>query len=453
MNSLSNPEAEANLLSACLTNVSEFYRIADTLDAEAFTDHNNRAIWETMLRIRSGGGDANIGIVTAHLASTDAEAMRHFVHICTMNPITSLSGLDELLTDLLIRRRTLAALMDAQQKLMQPLEPSETTLQTLSAEIANCLTANTTEIVTFEEASNEVMSNVFDNQSRTSNAPEIATGLSKLDERGGLHATDLTIVAGETSMGKTSLALTMAHNAATTGVGVGIITLEMSVMQLAARMLSGTATVSSSDILYSRLGTEDYNRVGEAVNRSRTLTVFFNRKAQSITKICGWIRQMAFRKGVKLFVIDYLQLISMGKIDNRVQEIGDICATLKRLAGEINVSIILLSQLSRDRNNPYPSLARLRGSGEIESNADNVIFVFRPEYYRTEGKNLKYSDDFANVSTDGTAEIIVAKGRNTGTTSFIVGYAKQYTRFYDLDCIPQSQPSFSQALSSNSLPF
>ncbi len=442
MNSLTNPEAEANLLSVCLTNISEFYGIADTLDAEAFTDPHNRSIWETMLRIRNGGGDVTIGTVSSHLLSVRSDAFLQFSHICAKPASVSLSGLDELLTDLLMRRRTLAALMETQQKLMQPLEPAEATLQTLSAEIADCLTVNTTEAVSFGEAGNEVMHNVFDNQNRTTNAPEIATGLRRLDERGGLHATDLTIVAGETSMGKTSLALTMAHNAAITGVPVGIITLEMSVMQLAARMLSGTASVSSSDILYSRLGTEDYNRVGEAVSRSQSLPVYFNRKAQSIAKICGWIRQMAYRKGVRLFVIDYLQLISMGKIDNRVQEIGDICATLKRLAGELNVCIILLSQLSRDRNNPYPSLARLRGSGEIESNADNVIFVYRPEYYRTEGKSLKYADDFANVSTDGTAEIIVAKGRNTGTTSFIVGYEKRFTQFYDLDHIPESQPSF-----------
>ena len=291
-------------------------------------------------------------------------------------------------------------------------------------------------MVTAEDACNEVMRNVFDNQSRMHNTPEIPVGLKGIDERGGLHTTDLTIIAGETSMGKTSLALTFALNAATAGVGVGVVTLEMSVMQLAARMVSGDAQVSSSDILYKRLGADDYNRVGAAVERTGTLPMWFNRKAQSVAKICAWIRQLAYRKKAKLFVIDYLQLISMGKIDNRVQEIGDICATLKRLAGEIDVSIILLSQLSRDRMNPYPSLARLRGSGEIESNADNVIFVYRPEYYKTEGKNLAYKDRFANVSTNGTAEIIVAKGRNTGTTSFIAAYEKQYTRFSDLADMP-----------------
>ncbi len=452
MNALINQEAEANLISACLTYANEFYRIADNLDAEVFTEHSNRVIWETMLRIRSHGGDVNAGTLSSHLMTVDREAMMQLTHILANSTTSTLSGLDELLTDLLIRRRTLAALMEAQQKLMQPLEPSETTLQTLSAEISSCLTANSTDVVTCEEACHEVMSNAFDNQNRTTNAPEIATGLRGLDERGGLHATDLTIVAGETSMGKTSLALTMAHNAATTGVGVGVITLEMSVMQLAARMLSGNAGVSSSDILYSKLGTEDYNRVGDAVNKTSSLPIFFNRKAQSLAKICGWIRQMAYRKNVKLFVIDYLQLISMGKIENRVQEIGDICSTLKRLAGEISVSIMLLSQLSRDRQNPYPSLARLRGSGEIEANADNVIFVFRPEYYKTEGRNIGYSEKFANVSTDGTAEVIVAKGRNTGTTSFITGYAKQFTRFYDLDEVPTTNQYQSQAL-RESLPF
>lgn len=435
MNSLCNPEAEANLLSACVTNSGEFYRLADVLDPDVFTVPENRTIWEAMLYIRNNGGDADMMAVAARLMTVDKAAFLAFNEQCA-RPVTSAYGTDELLTDLLVRRRTLAAIMEAQQKLMQPLEPSETTLQRLNTEIANCLVSNTTEMVTAEEACNEVMRNVFDNQSRTHNAPEIPVGLKGIDERGGLHTTDLTIIAGETSMGKTSLALTFALNAATAGVGVGVVTLEMSVMQLAARMVSGDAQVSSSDILYKRLGADDYNRVGAAVERTGTLPMWFNRKAQSVAKICAWIRQLAYRKKAKLFVIDYLQLISMGKIDNRVQEIGDICATLKRLAGEIDVSIILLSQLSRDRMNPYPSLARLRGSGEIESNADNVIFVYRPEYYKTEGKNLAYKDRFANVSTHGTAEIIVAKGRNTGTTSFIAAYEKQYTRFSDLADMP-----------------
>ena len=424
MNSLCNPEAEANLLSACVTNSGEFYRLADVLDPEVFTVPENRTIWEAMLYIRNNGGDADMMAVAARLMTVDKAAFLAFNEQCAL-PVTSASGTDELLTDLLVRRRTLAAIMEAQQLLMQPLEPSETTLQRLNSEIANCLVSNTTEMVTAEDACNEVMRNVFDNQSRMHNAPEIPVGLKGIDERGGLHTTDLTIIAGETSMGKTSLALTFALNAATAGVGVGVVTLEMSVMQLAARMVSGDAQVSSSDILYKRLGADDYNRVGAAVERTGTLPMWFNRKAQSVAKICAWIRQLAYRK-----------LISMGKIDNRVQEIGDICATLKRLAGEIDVSIILLSQLSRDRMNPYPSLARLRGSGEIESNADNVIFVYRPEYYKTEGKNLAYKDRFANVSTNGTAEIIVAKGRNTGTTSFIAAYEKQYTRFSDLADMP-----------------
>ena len=424
MNSLCNPEAEANLLSACITNSGEFYRLADVLDPDVFSIPENRTIWEAMLYIRNNGGDADMMAVTARLMTVDKAAFLAFTTLCT-RPVTSTNGADELLTDLLVRRRTLAAIMEAQQKLMQPLEPSETTLQRLNTEIANCLVSNTTEMVTAEDACNEVMRNVFDNQSRMHNTPEIPVGLKGIDERGGLHTTDLTIIAGETSMGKTSLALTFALNAATAGVGVGVVTLETSVMQLAARMVSGDAQVSSSDILYKRLGADDYNRVGAAVERAGTLPMWFNRKAQSVAKICAWIRQLAYRKKAKLFVIDYLQLISMGKIDNRVQEIGDM-------------SIILLSQLSRDRMNPYPSLARLRGSGEIESNADNVIFVYRPEYYKTEGKNLAYKDRFANVSTNGTAEIIVAKGRNTGTTSFIAAYEKQYTRFSDLADMPTS---------------
>lgn len=456
MNNLTNPDAESTLLSACLNNQGEFYRIADTLDCDVFTVPENRHIWETMLKVRASGGNVNLSTVSAHLMTANPEAVMHFLDV-TNKPTTTMSGVDELLTDLLVRRKMLSAIMEAQQKLMQPLEPSESTLQELDTEIANCMSQQTTDLVTSKEACEQLMQNVFNNQELESGKPEIPTGLRGLDERGGLHATDLTIIAGETSMGKTSLALTIALNAAKQGVGVGIITLEMSVMQLAARMVSGDAEVSSSDILYTRLGVDSYNRVGTTTQEMANLPICFNRKAQTVSKICSWIRTQSYRKGARLFVIDYLQLISMGKIDNRVQEIGDICATLKRLAGDINVSIVLLSQLSRDRMNPYPSLSRLRGSGEIESNADNVIFVYRPEYYKTEGKNLSYGERFSNVSTDGTAEIIVAKGRNTGTTSFIAGYQRQYTRFYDLDSVPTvpatTQDGIRNMISNNNLPF
>lgn len=456
MNNLTNPDAESTLLSACLNNQGEFYRIADTLDCDVFTVPENRHIWETMLKVRASGGNVNLSTVSAHLMTANPEAVMHFLDV-TNKPTTTMSGVDELLTDLLVRRKMLSAIMEAQQKLMQPLEPSESTLQELDTEIANCMSQQTTDLVTSKEACEQLMQNVFNNQELESGKPEIPTGLRGLDERGGLHATDLTIIAGETSMGKTSLALTIALNAAKQGVGVGIITLEMSVMQLAARMVSGDAEVSSSDILYTRLGVDPYNRVGTTTQEMANLPICFSRKAQTVSKICSWIRTQSYRKGARLFVIDYLQLISMGKIDNRVQEIGDICATLKRLAGDINVSIVLLSQLSRDRMNPYPSLSRLRGSGEIESNADNVIFVYRPEYYKTEGKNLSYGERFSNVSTDGTAEIIVAKGRNTGTTSFIAGYQRQYTRFYDLDSVPTvpatTQDGIRNMISNNNLPF
>ena len=114
MNSLCNPEAEANLLSACVTNSGEFYRLADVLDPEVFTVPENRTIWEAMLYIRNNGGDADMMAVTARLMTVDKAAFLAFSEQCA-RPVTSASGTDELLTDLLVRRRTLAAIMEAQQ--------------------------------------------------------------------------------------------------------------------------------------------------------------------------------------------------------------------------------------------------------------------------------------------------------------------------------------------------
>lgn len=247
----------------------------------------------------------------------------------------------------------------------------------------------------------------------------IITGYRYLDQlTGGLQKGDLVIIAGETSQGKTSLALNIAECAITNGHAVCIITLEMTDEQLLARMISSYASVSFADKDAFVMAASDI------VPRYMELPLVVpDVRSNSTAHIAGLIRAAVIRYRCEVVVIDYLQLIQDKTRDGREQEIGRTARTMKNLAKELGINIIAVSQLNRDRGRPYPTLSRLRDSGQIEEAADIVMFIFRPEAYG----EVEYKEQ----PTEGLAELIIAKGRNYGTGSFFVRFEKEYTRFLD----------------------
>ena len=144
---------------------------------------------------------------------------------------------------------------------------------------------------------------------------------------------------------------------------------------------------------------------------------------------------MVYRNHIKVAVVDYLQILNVNmKNVNKEQAMADAARRCKNLAKELNICIVLLSQLNRDRDNPQPSMARLRDSGQIAEAADVVLLIYRPEVY---GSRYKYPDELSKVSTEGTAMLHVCKGRNVGTFRFVVGFNASLTQFYQLDTMPQ----------------
>lgn len=140
---------------------------------------------------------------------------------------------------------------------------------------------------------------------------------------------------------------------------------------------------------------------------------------------------MVYRKRVRLVIVDYLQILNVNtKNANKEQVMANAARRFKNLARELNVCIVLLSQLSRDRDNPRPSQARIRDSGQIAESADVVMLIYRPEVY---GTRYEYPEPYKNVRTDGTAMVEVSKGRKVGVRKFIVGFMPTLTKFYDLD--------------------
>lgn len=259
-------------------------------------------------------------------------------------------------------------------------------------------------------------------------AQGINTGFACLDSRFGLHLGDLTIIAAETSQGKTSFALCLCLNVAAKGVPVVFYSMEMNAQQLTARMAATISGVNSNRILYAPLNDEEKSNYELAAKHLKTLPIFFDDKStSSIENILLSIRANTRKNKTKIAVIDYLQILGTNQsIGNTEQFYGDVSRKLKNLAKELDICIIALSQLNRDRNNPEPNLARLRASGQIAEAADVVLLLYRPEYY---GKSYKDS----SIDTKGTALLTIAKGRNIGVGEEVIGFNAETTYFFDLN--------------------
>lgn len=264
------------------------------------------------------------------------------------------------------------------------------------------------------------------------------TGMTKFDEKGGLQKSDLIIVAGETSMGKTSLALSMTRNAIENNAKVAFYSMEMTKEQLSARLLSAKTNIPANNILYSgSLAPSEMRMIDDARGKLPGENLYFDDKSTSnIDSILLSIRMLKMQKNIDGAVIDYLQILNVNSRNgniSREQAMGDASRRLKNLAKELNIWIIALSQLSRDSTNPEPNLNRLRDSGQIGEAADVVILVYRPEYY-----NRSYPSPYDNKEdypTEGTAMIDVAKGRNIGMFKFFLGFDKKTTNFYNSNLI------------------
>ena len=278
----------------------------------------------------------------------------------------------------------------------------------------------------------------------------VPTGLTDLDEKlGGLHKSDLIILAGRPSMGKTALATNIAYNASQNILkrqeksSVAFFSLEMSSEQLSTRILSEQAKIRSDDIRRGKVSEEEINRYIETSRNIYNLPLYIDETpAITIATLSNRARRIKRLFGLSLVVVDYIQLMrsSSNKNDGRVQEISEITQGLKALAKELAVPVLALSQLSRaveQRDDKQPQLADLRESGSIEQDADVVMFVFREAYYleRKQPKlgSIEHAEWQSKMNdVNGLADIILGKQRHGPTGTVKVEFEGIYTKFKDL---------------------
>ncbi|MCH7894306.1 MAG: replicative DNA helicase [Proteobacteria bacterium] len=255
----------------------------------------------------------------------------------------------------------------------------------------------------------------------------VATGFQKFDAlTAGLHGGELIIIAGRPSMGKTTLAMNIAENAAIAGkVPTAIFSMEMSAEQLAFRMIGSIGRVNQSNLRTGRFSDEDWTRINSAVAIMSQAPIFIDdTPALSPTEIRSRARRLKREHGLGLIVVDYLQLMGVaGTRENRATEISEISRSLKALAKELNVPIVALSQLNRGvelRTDKRPVMSDLRESGAIEQDADLIAFIYREEVYDPD------------TPRKGVADIIIAKQRNGPIGDFHLTFLGEYTRFENL---------------------
>ena len=273
---------------------------------------------------------------------------------------------------------------------------------------------------------------------------------------GGLHKSDLLILAGRPSMGKTSLATNIAFNVAKAyrrgalpdgtegaveGGVVGFYSLEMSAEQLAARVLSEAAEIPSENIRRGDMTEGEFRRFVDAAKQLEACPLFIDdTPALPIAQLAARARRLKRTHGLDLLIVDYLQLVR-GTAENRVNEIAEISMGLKAIAKELNIPVVALSQLSRQvesREDKRPQLSDLRESGSIEQDADVVMFVFREEYYVEREKPSDDRLDEMAVWQDrmeklhGKAEVIIGKQRHGPIGSIDLSFEGRFTRFGNL---------------------
>jgi replicative DNA helicase len=255
----------------------------------------------------------------------------------------------------------------------------------------------------------------------------VASGFKAMDDMtAGLQRGELIVIAGRPSMGKTTLAVNIAENAAIGHqIPTAIFSMEMSAEQLTFRMIGSIGRVNQSNLRRGRLSDEDWSRIDSAVSMMSNAPIFIDDSpALSPTEVRARARRLKREHGLGLIVVDYLQLMQVaGTVENRATEISEISRSLKALAKELELPVIALSQLNRSveqRVDKKPVMSDLRESGAIEQDADLIVFIFREEVYDKE------------TPRKGIADIIIGKQRNGPTGEFHLTFLGEYTKFENL---------------------
>tara|TARA_Y100000590_G_C15729613_1_gene1016511 strand:- start:1217 stop:2731 length:1515 start_codon:yes stop_codon:yes gene_type:complete len=474
---LTNIDAEIAIIGCLLWDNRSYEKIADFLNEEHFSDKKNKEIFGIIKKLL----DQNILVTPVtlknHLQETSQEGIDNLTYLNQIKdsaPSThNAFQYANLLYDLHIKRSLISIgneiINDAvenknAQEGKSLIEKAENNLYNLS-QIGNIDRKH----LVFKEALKDAIDIINASFKREGKVAGLPTNLKDLDKKlGGLHNSDLIIIAGRPSMGKTALGTNIAYNAASMfqestdefgnknlidGGKVAFFSLEMSHEQLATRILAERTKISSDKMRKGELSLEkDFPKIVKINEELQNLNLYIDdNPILTIPTLRARARRLNRLYGIDLIIIDYLQLMSSAsgsRNDGRVQEISEITRGLKAVAKELNIPIVALSQLSRQveqREDKRPQLSDLRESGTIEQDADVVMFIFREIYYLERMEPIKKADETEDQYTErherwrvqceekyNTAEIIIAKQRHGPIGIVKTHFDSNFTKFSDL---------------------
>lgn len=436
---VNDPKAEQYVIGSLLVDPTAYTLVSQYLDEDCFYDPMCRDIWKAVDNMGKQGMPIDVISVSAELSKQKSNVTAlDLMNISAQIASSAHVEYHAIRLQDLGRRRKLWVVGQQLSKVGLSEEILTADAYQEAIESIGGVFEKADGVFTLDDAMNSLNEIMVKNATVGGVTTGTKTGMERFDEKGGLQKSDLIIVAGETSQGKTSLALCMTRHAIENGAKVAFYSMEMTKEQLTARLLSAKTNIPANNILYSgSLAPSEMRMIDDARGKLPGENLFFDDKSTSnIDSILLSIRMLKMQKDIDGAVVDYLQILNVNSRStsfSREQAMGDAARRFKNLAKELNIWIIALSQLSRDSNCPEPNLNRLRDSGQIGEAADVVILVYRAEYY-----NRAYPAPFDNKDdypTDGTAMIDVAKGRNIGTFKFFMGFNKNTTNFFKTNLI------------------
>lgn len=462
-----NIEAEQALLGALLVNNDALQYIGDQLRAPHFYEPLHQRIFEAIQKFHDKGLIAN-PVTLKHYFDQDAALadIGGGAYLAKLAgaaiTVFNISDYSRMIYDLALKRELIAIGEDmVNNAYLHKIDiPSETQIETAEQKLFNLALEGAG-----DKGFRAIRHSVIDALKSAENAFKhrglsgLTTGLNDMDKLlGGLQRSDLLILAGRPSMGKTALAVNVAYNAclalareaqdkgisAKEAGSVGFFSLEMSSEQLSTRMLSSASNLNSASIIHGKISTDEFAHLVRVSNEMAQLPFFIDdTPALSISGLRTRARRLKRMHNLRLLVVDYLQLVrgsAASSQNNRVQEVSEITQGLKAIAKELDIPVIALSQLSRaveQRPDKRPQLSDLRESGSIEQDADVVMFIYREEYYLSRAEPKMDTPEYAKWQVEmdramNVAEVIVAKHRNGPIGNVRLRFDGNLTQFDNL---------------------
>lgn len=430
-----NVEAEQSVLGTILLSDHSLSTVIEILTADDFYKANHKVIFEGMLQLFEKNEPQDIITISNLLKDQNQlESAGGISYLATLTSIVPVTSNLLYYAKIIRQKAVLRNLITVNTEIASRCYEEQGEIDTLvdEAEQAIFEIARSKSSQSFTPM-RQIIPGAFESVEQLSQRKELITGVPtgfpELDKMtAGLQPSDLIILAGRPSMGKTAFAMNIAQNAALAdNIGVAVFSLEMSKEQLAMRLLCSVGRVDSQRVRTGRLQDDDWPKLTRAVGMLEQSPMFIDdTPAISVLEMRAKVRRLSSQHKLGLIVVDYLQLMRGRNVsENRTQEISEISRSLKAMAKELNVPVIALSQLNRSlesRTDKRPMMSDLRESGAIEQDADVICFIYRDEVYnKAEDNPLK-----------GISEIIIGKQRNGPTGTVKLTFVKEFTMFENL---------------------